>query len=288
LSDLPLQIFPTSVKKQLFFMLFVFFILGTLKAQEPFKIYGKYMVNGGSVIGAKISIEKNGVTVKVLDQEKSKFEFPLEYDCDYIFSFIKEGYVTKKVQVSTKIPKEKQTLEFEPFKFDVEIFKQYAGVNTVIYNQPVGKIRFNDVLNEFDYDTDYTKSIQSEITKADEALKQKAKEELKNAAVVVKTEPQGTAGNNGGGVDLSKALGEGFKPKFEQKGNSSPQAVGVAVPTKTAVLSGIVTMGSYTAAVYLNPNMKSYGWINYGDNAGRVEIATKEEFDAKYKEYMQK
>lgn len=269
-------------------MLFVFFILGTLKAQEPFKIYGKYMVNGGSVIGAKISIEKNGVTVKVLDQDKSKFEFPLEYDCDYIFSFIKEGYVTKKVQVSTKIPKEKQTLEFEPFKFDVEIFKQYAGVNTVIYNQPVGKIRFNDVLNEFDYDTDYTKSIQSEITKADEALKQKAKEELKNAAVVVKTEPQGTAGNNGGGVDLSKALGEGFKPKFEQKGNSSPQAVGVAVPTKTAVLSGIVTMGSYTAAVYLNPNMKSYGWINYGDNAGRVEIATKEEFDAKYKEYMQK
>jgi hypothetical protein len=57
----------------------------------------------------------------------------------------------------------------------LKYFKQYAGVNTVIYNQPVGKIRFNDVLNEFDYDTDYTKSIQSEITKADEALKAKAK-----------------------------------------------------------------------------------------------------------------
>ena len=33
--------------------------------------------------------------------------------------------MTKKVQVSTKVPKEKQTLEFESFKFDVEIFKQY-------------------------------------------------------------------------------------------------------------------------------------------------------------------
>lgn len=260
----------------------------TANAQEPFKIYGKYMVNGGSVLGAKIAIEKNGVQVKVLEQDKSKFEFPLEYDCDYIFSFIKEGYVTKKVQVSTRVPKEKQTLEFESFKFDVEIFKQYPGVNTVIYNQPVGKIRFNDVLNEFDYDTDYTKSIQSEISKADEALKEKAKEELKQAAVAVKTQPQVSNTNEGGGVDLSKALGEGLKPKTEQKGNTTTKTTSMPMPTKTVALTGIVTMGSYTAAVYLNPNMKSYGWINYGDNNGRVEIATREEYEAKFKEYMEK
>jgi hypothetical protein len=260
----------------------------TSNAQEPFKIYGKYMVNGGSVLGAKIAIEKNGVQVKVLEQDKSKFEFPLEYDCDYIFSFIKEGYVTKKVQVSTRVPKEKQTLEFESFKFDVEIFKQYPGVNTVIYNQPVGKIRFNDVLNEFDYDTDYTKSIQSEITKADEALKEKAKEELKQAAVAVKTQPQVSNTNEGSGVDLSKALGEGLKPKTEQKGNTTTKTTSMPMPTKTVALTGIVTMGSYTAAVYLNPNMKSYGWINYGDNNGRVEIATREEYEAKFKEYMEK
>lgn len=246
------------------------------------------MVNGGSVLGAKIAIEKNGVQVKVIELDKAKFEFPLEYDCDYVFSFIKEGYVTKKVQVSTKVPKEKQTLEFESFKFDVEIFKQYPGVNTVIYNQPVGKIRFNDVLNEFDYDTDYTKSIQSEINKADEALKQKAKEELKQAALVVNTPPQVTNANAGTGVDLSKALGEGNKPKTEAKGSSAPKSSTLPMPTKTVALTGIVTMGSYTAAVYLNPNMKTYGWINYGDNNGRVEIATKEEYEAKFKEYMEK
>jgi hypothetical protein len=246
------------------------------------------MVNGGSVLGAKIAIEKNGVQVKVVDQDKAKFEFPLEYDCDYVFSFSKEGYVTKKVQVSTKVPKEKQTLEFESFKFDVEIFKQYPGVNTVIYNQPVGKIRFNDVLNEFDYDTDYTKSIQSEINKADEALKQKAKEELKQAVPEPKIEQQGTNPNQSAGVDLSKALGEGLKPKTAQTGTSAPKNGSMPMPTKTVALTGIVTMGSYTAAVYLNPNMKTYGWINYGDNNGRVEIATKEEYEAKYKEYMEK
>ncbi len=276
------------MKKSIFFFLLITLLCGVVHAQEPFKIYGKYMVNGGTITGAKIAIEKNGVQVKVLDIDKSKFEFPLEYDCDYVFSFIKEGYVTKKVQVSTKVPKEKQTLEFEPFKFDVEIFKQYKGVNTVIYNQPVGKIRFNDVLNEFDYDTDYTKSIQSEITKADEALKQKAIEELKQASVVVKTEPKVTNTNTGGGVDLSKALGEGIKPKNQQNGNAAPKNSPTPMPTKTSALTGIVTMGSYTAAVYLNPNMKTYGWINYGDNTGRAEIATKEEFEAKFKEYMEK
>jgi hypothetical protein len=87
---------------------------------------------------------------------------------------------------------------------------------------------------------------------------------------------------------LSKALGEGLKPKTEQKGNATPKSASLAMPTKTSALTGIVTMGSYTAAVYLNPNIKTYGWINYGDNAGRVEIATKEEFEAKYKEYMEK
>jgi hypothetical protein len=276
------------MKKFIFFFMAFSLLVITANAQEPFKIYGKYMVNGGSVLGAKIAIEKNGVQVKVLEQDKSKFEFPLEYDCDYIFSFIKEGYVTKKVQVSTRVPKEKQTLEFESFKFDVEIFKQYPGVNTVIYNQPVGKIRFNDVLNEFDYDTDYTKSIQSEISKADEALKEKAKEELKQAAVAVKTQPQVSNTNEGGGVDLSKALGEGLKPKTEQKGNTTTKTTSMPMPTKTVALTGIVTMGSYTAAVYLNPNMKSYGWINYGDNNGRVEIATREEYEAKFKEYMEK
>lgn len=276
------------IRKFLFLFAAISLYSGAVYAQEPFKIYGKYMVNGGSVLGAKISIEKNGVRVKVLEQDKSKFEFPLEYDCDYVFSFMKDGYVTKKVQVSTKVPKEKQSLEFESFKFDVEIFKQYPGVNTVIYNQPVGKIRFNDVLNEFDYDTDYTKSIQSEINKADEALKEKAKEELKLSAEVVKTNTQATITSNGGGVDLSKALGEGLKPKNEAKGKTEPKSSSTPMPTKTVALTGIVTMGSYTAAVYLNPNMKTYGWINYGDNAGRVEIATKEEYEAKFKEYMEK
>jgi hypothetical protein len=263
-------------------------VFTTVRAQEPFKIYGKYIVNGGSTSGAKITIEKNGVRVKVVEAEKSKFEFPLEYDCEYIFSFSKDGYVTKKIQVSTKVPKEKQSLEFESFKFDVEIFKQYEGVNTVIYNQPVGKIRFNDVLNEFDYDTDYTKSIQNEIAKADEALKEKAKEEQKQNNTPVKPDKQVNNENKGGGVDLSKALGGGGKTKTENSGSSTNKGGSLPMPTKTVALTGIVTMGAYTAAVYLNPNMKTYGWINYGDNNGRIEIATKEEYEAKFKQYMEK
>ncbi len=246
------------------------------------------MVNSGTVIGAKVSIQKNGVRVNEKEVDKAKFEFGLEYDCDYVFSFMKDGYVTKKVAVSTKVSKEKQTLEFEPFKFDVEIFKQYPGVNTVIYNQPVGKIRFNDVLNEFDYDTDYTKSIQSEINKAEEALKEKAKEEAKLAAAPVKTEPKTEVKTEPKGVDLGKALGGDPKPKTEQKGNIAVKITPTPVPTKTASLTGLVTMGSYTAAVYGNPNMKSYGWINYGDNNGRVEIATREEFEAKYRQYIER
>ncbi|MCC6252044.1 MAG: hypothetical protein IT238_06235 [Bacteroidia bacterium] len=276
--------------KNNFFILLIFTLLAVYsQAQEPFKVYGKFMVNGGSVKGAKIAIEKNGVQVNVSERDNNKFEFALEYDCEYVFSFMKEGYITKKILVSCKVPKEKQTLEFEPFKFDVEIFKQYPGVNTVIYNQPVGKIKFNDVLNEFDYDTDYTKSIQNEIKKVEDALKQKAKEEAeKKPEPVVKQEPVKTPEKSAPGVDLSKALGEGPKPKTQQTGTTATKTTSMPMPTKTVTLTGIVTMGSYTAAEYNNPNMRSYGWINYGDNNGRVEIATREEYEAKFRQYMEK
>lgn len=274
--------------------------ISKVSAQEPFKIYGKFIVQSGAVSDTKVTIEKNGVRVKVVENGGSKFEFPLEYDCEYVFSFSKDGYITKKVQVSTKVPKEKQTLEFEPFKFDVEIFKQYPGVNTVIYNQPVGKIKFNDVLNEFDYDTDYTKSIQSELNKVEAALQEKAKQEEKNkekekaeAALKaeqakVETKPVVASASASKGVDLEKALGTNVKPKAIPEDKKAVKTVNKIIPPVQKQLAGLITMGAYTAAVYLNPNMKSYGWINYGDNAGRQEIGTKEEYESKFKEYMEK
>ena len=266
------------------------------------------MVNDGSINTGKIKVEKNGKQVCLLEVSKSKFEFALEYDCQYVFSYIKEGYVTKKVEVNTNVPKEKQSLEFEPFKFDVEIFKQYEGVNTVIYNQSVGKIKFNDVLNEFDYDTDYTKSIQSELARIEELLKQKAKEEAeknkeiekeKNKLAAQKKEDEKKK------ADMEEKLKEEakksekkvetkFEPfknevkvavKSEKKEESKTSTVNRTIPPDPISGSGIITMQAYTAAIYGYPQAKGYGWINYGDGTGIKEISTYEEYQSLEKMY---
>ena len=87
---------------------------------------------------------------------------------------------------------------------------------------------------------------------------------------------------------FAKAMEGNRKTKTENSGSSTNKGGSLPMPTKTVALTGIVTMGAYTAAVYLNPNMKTYGWINYGDNNGRIEIATKEEYEAKFKQYMER
>ena len=48
---------------------------------------------------------------------------------------------------------------------------------TQLYFQPVGKIAFSDLIDEFDYDTDYTKSIQAQIDETLDEIEDK-KEEL--------------------------------------------------------------------------------------------------------------
>lgn len=265
------------------------------------------MVNEGSLKAGKIKVEKNGKQVQLLDVNKARFEFPLEYDCTYIFSFIHNGYITKKVEVVTNVPKEKQSLEFEPFKFDVEIFKQYAGVNTVIYNQPVGKIKFNDVLNEFDYDTDYTKSIQSELARVEEELREKAKEEAerlkaeasekaaeetkRKADEAARKEAEFLAKKNAGAGSAQKSNGGGQQTQLQNdlqgnkgvSGSSTPAGSNKAKQILTG--GGMITMRVYTAAEY-GYNIGSYGWVNYGNGAGIVEIKNKEEYESIRRELM--
>lgn len=105
---------------------------------------------------------------------EAKFSLSLKLNCDYIISFNKPGYVTKKIQVTTNIPADRALQGLYPFPFDVYLFKQYDGVNIIVFNQPVGKISYNRDMDEFDYDTDYTKQIQSQIQEAEEQTKQQA------------------------------------------------------------------------------------------------------------------
>lgn len=158
-------------------------------AQGKFTINGRVKVDGGSVDGTRVVVYKDGEKQRTVTNNLSKFSLDLDLNSSYVLSFEKDGFVTKKLSFDTHAPAEAAANGFTPFEFAVSLFKQYDDVNTVVFNQPVGMIRYSHELDDFDFDTDYTKSIQSALAEAQaEVEKKQAAEKDKEAAAAKQKE----------------------------------------------------------------------------------------------------
>jgi len=151
------------------------------QTQGRFTIQGRVKIEGGGLEGAKLVVYRNGEKDRVVTNNLSKFALDLDLNQQYMLSFEKDGFVTKKLSFDTHAPAEAITNGFTPFEFGVSMFKQYDDVNMVVFNQPVGMIRFEPSLDDFDYDTDYTKSIQSQLQETLAQVAKKQEEEAANA-----------------------------------------------------------------------------------------------------------
>lgn len=163
------------------FYLFIIGILFTsvLKAQNFLDVPVKVDIENGNIEDVLIKVIKNGRTT-FTQSSTSKLRLKLNFNCIYTIVFSKPGYVTKTVEFDTKAPKEHIADGFDPYKIEVKLFQQFDGVNLTVFNQPVGKIRYNKELDEFDYDTDYTKSILSNLQAAEKELAAKSEHAKKS------------------------------------------------------------------------------------------------------------
>ncbi|MCB9170167.1 MAG: hypothetical protein H6594_07445 [Flavobacteriales bacterium] len=155
-------------------------LVPSAEAQRGFPITGRTKIEGGGMDGARIVVYKDGEKERTLSDGVGKFDLELDFGHKYILSFEKEGWVTKKLVFDTHAPAEAIANGFVPFEFAVSLFKQYDDINIVVFNQPVGIIRYEPSVDDFDYDTDYTKSIQSQLEDVQEQVANKQKEEEKN------------------------------------------------------------------------------------------------------------
>ena len=161
-------------------MLVCFLLIAmTSMAQGRFTVNGRMKVDGSDMSGTRVVVYKNGVKERTLTSGLAKFSLDLDLQASYILSFEKDGFVAKKLSFNTKVPGDAVGNAFTPFDFAVSIFKQYDDVNIVVFNQPVGVIRYEAGMGDFDYDTDYTKSIQSQLQQTLAAVEKKQKEEAR-------------------------------------------------------------------------------------------------------------
>lgn len=133
-------------------------------------------IENGSYESSSVIVKKNGATIFSTPGQKN-LKLKLEFNSDYILSFTKDGYITKLIHINTTMPEARIKAVVDPYKIGVRLFKQYEGVNIVMYNQPVAFIKYITTEDELGYDVDYTKSILSLLEKTEKELEAKAKEE---------------------------------------------------------------------------------------------------------------
>lgn len=166
--------------KHLIIFIFVSLFFSKVNAAVPKSLVVPvlFTIENGNYDLSYLVVKKNGVALFTKTGEKN-MKLKLEYGNEYLLCFGKEGFITKQILFNTSLPEGIDTTALEPYKIGVRIFKQYEGVNIVIYNQPVGFIHFIPEDEGFGYDTDYTKSILSELETTENILIQKSKEEKK-------------------------------------------------------------------------------------------------------------
>ncbi len=173
-----------------FVLLLPLFLAVQGHAQGKFTVNGRLKVDGASLDGARAVVYKDGVKERTITANLAKFTLDLGLNANYVISFEREGCVSKKISFNTQVPPEAVANGFTPFDFAVSLFKQYDDVNIVVFNQPVGVIRYEPNIGDFDYDTDYTKSIQSQLQDVVAQVEKKQKEEQQREASKVKEQAE--------------------------------------------------------------------------------------------------
>ncbi|HRO38452.1 MAG TPA: hypothetical protein PLV70_02810 [Flavobacteriales bacterium] len=200
------------------------FMASMAMGQGKFTINGRLRVDGGGLDGCRMVVLKNGEKHRTVSTGLNRFSMELDLDASYVLSFEKQGFVTKRLSFNTQVPATASREGFSAFDFVVSLFKQYDGVNTVVFNQPVGMIRYDEVVGDFDYDTDYTKSIQSALDAAQQEVERKQREESRLAEAQAK-QKQAEA------REQAKAASQAAKAAAAQERAQPKRSVEVEKPT---------------------------------------------------------
>lgn len=112
---------------------------------------------------ALITIYQNNVPYsEIWTNKKGKCSFKLALNKAYLIEVSKEGYVTKRIEVLTKVPDQK---EYYTFEFDIDIFESVKGLNVSVLDKPIAKVTYNFLEERFGYDVPYTNKINGELKK---------------------------------------------------------------------------------------------------------------------------
>ena len=124
----------------------------------------------------------------VITDSKGKCEFRLPFNKKFVITISRKGYVTKLLEINTKVPNDKR--EAYLFPFSVDLFKDVYQVDFSILKRPIGRIAYSINQSQFDYDYTYTDRVNAQLkgVYSDYFLLETIVEDSTNAEVVVPKE----------------------------------------------------------------------------------------------------
>lgn len=132
------------------------------KDQGYLEVKGTVKFERESLVDAKVNLIKDGVKDKVFSTDfEGKFTVRLDLNCVYELVFSKQGFFSKKLIFTTKVPSEDVGIWNN--KFAIELIPEIEGFDASLFDEPIGKFEFNATVGDFDYDLVYTTNMQKRI-----------------------------------------------------------------------------------------------------------------------------
>jgi serine phosphatase RsbU (regulator of sigma subunit)/Tfp pilus assembly protein PilF len=129
------------------FISFLIITSGSFVQDSPqLEVQGVTTHYGNTLRGVIINIIRgSSIESQVISKRNGRFDFKLDYGEDYVIEASKEGYITKKIIISTNIDKDiirAGGITEGFFDLQIEMIEMVPGINTAVFNQPVKKYIF--------------------------------------------------------------------------------------------------------------------------------------------------
>ena len=112
------------------------------------------------ILVSKIS----GGSDRVQVDKEGNYTIRLDFQKEYKILYSRKGYVSQFITVNTNVDKERISDAFYPEEFNVKLFEDVPGLNTTeIVTNPIGKIFYQEELNDFEWDDTYSAAMREKL-----------------------------------------------------------------------------------------------------------------------------
>jgi hypothetical protein len=135
-----------------FFLCLILHLSIQAQTHKYFIITGKIISDTEVIADGSVHIIKNNKPAIIAEiPGNGHFRLELDYNSDYLISFVEKGYLSKTVHVNTEIPQELDSMEsnYPQFAMSVRLYKDNQDAANLYTSNLIQQISYSPEVNNF-------------------------------------------------------------------------------------------------------------------------------------------